>query len=257
RLAKLALDPEERPRIDPEFEEITEGEELEQKNRLVSKWAQMEKLVGAPHRLTLLAQDLTQHAEERLSALQGKVMIVCMSRRICVDLYNAMVKIRPEWHDESLDAGALKVVMTGAATDPAEMQPHIRSKAASKALARRFKDATDPLTFVIVRDMWLTGFDVPALHTMYLDKPMKGHGLMQAIARVNRVFKDKQGGLVVDYLGLAEQLRLALAEYTPRDREDTAIPLEQAVSLLLEKYEVTRGLFHGFAYMRFFSGSAA
>jgi len=257
RLAKLALDPAERPRIDPEFEEITEGEELEQKNRLVSKWAQMEKLVGAPHRLTLLAEDLVRHAEERLSALQGKVMIVCMSRRICVDLYNAMVKIRPAWHDDTLEAGALKVVMTGAATDPAEMQPHIRSKAASKALARRFKDAADPLTFVIVRDMWLTGFDVPALHTMYVDKPMKGHGLMQAIARVNRVFKDKQGGLVVDYLGLAEQLRLALAEYTPRDREDTAIPLEQAVDLLLEKYEVTRGLFHGFEYMSFFSGRAA
>jgi type I restriction enzyme R subunit len=256
RLAKLALDPEERPKIDPEFEEITEGEEIAQKNRLVSKWAQMEKLVGAPHRIALLAEDLVGHAEERMTALQGKVMIVCMSRRICVDLYNALIAIRPDWHDDSLDAGAIKVVMTGAASDPAEMQPHIRSKTASKALARRFKDPADSLGFVIVRDMWLTGFDVPCLHTMYLDKPMKGHGLMQAIARVNRVFKDKQGGLVVDYLGLADQLRLALADYTARDREDTAIPLEQAVGILLEKYEVVRGLFHGFDYMRFFTGTA-
>ncbi len=256
RLAKLTLDPEERPKIDPEFEEITEGEEIEQKNRLVSKWAQMEKLVGAPHRLNLLAADLVRHAEDRLSALQGKVLIVCMSRRICVDLYNALIAIRPQWHDDALEAGAIKVVMTGAASDPVEMQPHIRSKAASKALARRFKDPTDSLTFVIVRDMWLTGFDVPSLHTMYLDKPMKGHGLMQAIARVNRVFKDKQGGLVVDYLGLADQLRMALADYTARDREDTAIPLEQAVALLLEKYEVVRGLFHGFDYMRFFTAGA-
>ncbi|HVA89610.1 MAG TPA: type I restriction endonuclease subunit R [Chloroflexota bacterium] len=257
RYAKLALDDAERPRIDPEFEEITEGEEVAGKARLMSRWAQTEKLVGAPHRVALVASDLTRHAEARMVALQGKVLIVCMSRAICAKLYDAIVTLRPEWHDDALEGGAIKVVMTGAASDPPEFQPHIRSKAASKALARRLKDPTDPLKLVIVRDMWLTGFDAPCLHTMYVDKPMKGHGLMQAIARVNRVFKDKPGGLVVDYLGLADQLRRALADYTERDREETAIPQDVAVALLREKMEVTRGLFHGYDYALFFTGGPA
>jgi len=263
RMAKLKLDPDERPNIDPEFEQLTEDEELDQdaaqqqRKQLASKWAQQEKLVGAPKRIQQVAADLVAHAEARMATIEGKVMIVGMSRRICVDLYDAIVALRPEWHDENQESGAIKVVMTGAASDEAKLQPHIRTKAASKALAKRFKDPEDPLKLVIVRDMWLTGFDVPSLHTMYVDKPMKGHGLMQAIARVNRVFKDKPGGLIVDYLGLAEQLRQALAVYTVHDRGEVGVPQEQAVALLQEKIEVVRDLFHGYDYMLFFTGTAA
>jgi len=263
RLAKLKLDPEERPRIDLEFEQLTEDEELEaeatqqHRKQLTTTWTQQEKLVGAPLRIRQVAADLVEHAEKRMATIEGKVMIVCMSRRICVDLYDAIVTLRPEWHDPNPEGGALKVVMTGAASDRPEFQPHIRTKAASRALAKRFKDTEDPLKLVIVRDMWLTGFDVPCLHTMYVDKPMKGHGLMQAIARVNRVFKDKPGGLIVDYLGLAEQLRQALADYTVRDQGEVGIPQEQAVVLLQEKMEVVRDLFHGYNYMLFFTGTAA
>ena len=206
RLAKLALDERERPKLDQEFEEATEGEEVEHKEKLKSRWAQLEALVGADHRVDLIAADLVEHFEQRLAALDGKAMVVCMSRRICVDLYDAIVKLRPDWRRDDDDQGTIKVVMTGSATDPLDWQSHIRNKARRQDLALRFKEPGDPFRIVIVRDMWLTGFDAPCLHTMYVDKPMRGHGLMQAIARVNRVFKDKPGGLVVDYLGLAEEL---------------------------------------------------
>ncbi len=256
RLAKLALDDSERPRIDPEFEEVTEGEEVERKEKLKTKWAQLEAIVGAEKRIRLVAQDIVDHFERRLEALDGKAMVVCMSRRICVDLYNEIVRLRPEWHDEADDRGAIKVVMTGSASDPVEWQPHIRNKERREFLARRFRDPNDPFRMVIVRDMWLTGFDAPSLHTMYLDKPMRGHGLMQAIARVNRVFRDKPGGLVVDYLGLAHELKAALATYTESgSRGQTAIPQEEAVAILLEKYEVCCGLFHGFDWSAWTTGT--
>ena len=203
RLAKLGLDERERPNIDPEFEEATEGEEVERREKLKTKWAQLEAVVGAENRVKLVAQDIVEHFEQRLEALDGKAMVVCMSRRICIDLYQELVRLRPNWHSNDDDKGSMKVVMTGSASDPLEWQPHIRNKARREALANRFRNPADRLQVVLVRDMWLTGFDAPSLHTMYVDKPMQGHGLMQAIARVNRVFKDKPGGLVVDYLGLA------------------------------------------------------
>ena len=207
RLAKIALDEAQRPKLDPDFEEATEGEEIEHKEKLKTKWAALEALVGAEQRVELVAEDLVKHFEHRLEAIDGKAMVVCMSRRICVDLYNAIVKLRPDWHDDDDDKGIIKIVMTGSASDPLGMQPHIRNKPRREELAKRFKNASDPFKIVIVRDMWLTGFDCPPLHTMYADKPMRSHGLMQAIARVNRVFKDKPGGLVVDYLGLAHELK--------------------------------------------------
>ena len=193
RLARLSLDESEKPSIDPDFEEATEGEEVERKEKLKTKWAQLEAVVGAEQRLALVAQDIVAHFEERLQALDGKAMVVCMSRRICIDLYRELVRLRPDWGDADDGKGALKVVMTGAASDPPDWQPHIRNKPRREALANRFRDPADPLRMVLVRDMWLTGFDAPSLHTMYVDKPMRGHGLMQAIARVNRVFKDKAG----------------------------------------------------------------
>ena len=214
RLAKLALDERERPRIDPGFEEATEGEEVDRKEKLKTRWAQLEAVVGAEQRLELVAEDIVAHFEQRIEAMDGKAMIVCMSRRICIDLYRELTRLRPDWHDEDDDKGRIKVVMTGAASDPPDWQPHIRNKPRREALASRFRDPGDPLQVVLVRDMWLTGFDAPSLHTMYVDKPMRGHGLMQAIARVNRVFRDKPGGLVVDYLGLAQELKRALATYT-------------------------------------------
>jgi type I restriction enzyme, R subunit len=211
RLAKIELDEAERPKLDEDFEEVTEGEELDKKEKLKSKWARLEALVGAEKRVKLVAEDLVNHFEQRLAAIDGKGMIVCMSRRICIDLYDQIIKLRPQWHEEDDNRGAIKVIMTGSAADKLEWQQHIRNKPRREALAKRFKDPDDPLRLVIVRDMWLTGFDAPCLHTMYADKPMRGHGLMQAIARVNRVFRDKPGGLVVDYLGLADQLKKALS----------------------------------------------
>jgi type I restriction enzyme R subunit len=247
RLAKLALNETERPKIDPEFEEATEGEEVERKEKLKSKWAQLEAVVGADKRLALVARDIVEHFERRLEALDGKAMIVCMSRRICVELYREIVKLRPQWAAEDDERGALKVVMTGSASDPPDWQPHIRNKPRREALANRFRSAADPLRLVIVRDMWLTGFDAPSMHTMYVDKPMRGHGLMQAIARVNRVFKDKPGGLVVDYLGLAHELKAALATYTESGGTGrTALDQDEAVAVMLEKYEVCAALFHRF-----------
>lgn len=256
RLAKLNLPEELKPKIDEEFEEVTEGEEAERKEHLKTKWAQLEAIVGAPRRLELLARDIVEHFEQRLAALEGKGMIVCMSRRIAVELYREIVRLRPQWEDPDDERGQIKVVMTGSAADPADWQPHIRDKRRREALANRFRDPNDPFKLVIVRDMWLTGFDAPSLHTLYLDKPMRGHGLMQAIARINRVFRDKPGGLVVDYLGLAQELREALAIYTESGGQGlTALPQEEAVRLMLEKYEICRDMFHGFDYSFWLKGS--
>jgi len=257
RLAKLELPDAEKPRVDSDFEEATEGEEIERRERLRTKWAAMEAVVGTEKRLKTVAKDLVKHFEERLEAMDGKAMVVCMSRRICVDLYNQIVKLRPDWHNENDEAGVLKIVMTGSATDGPEWQQHIRDKRRRESLGKRFKNAKDPFKIVIVRDMWLTGFDVPSLHTMYVDKPMRGHGLMQAIARVNRVFKDKPGGLVVDYLGIAHELKLALAIYTESGGKGrTALPQEEAVSVMLEKYEICLGLFHGFNWSAWVTGTS-
>ncbi|MCE7901301.1 MAG: type I restriction endonuclease subunit R [Gammaproteobacteria bacterium PRO9] len=261
RLARLALDEAERPKIDPDFEDATEGEEVERKEKLKSKWAQLEAVVGAEKRLELVARDIIEHFEKRLEAMDGKAMIVCMSRRICVELYRELVKLRPQWteggQDEDDARGAIKVVMTGSASDPPDWQAHIRNKPRREALANRFRDPKDPFRLVLVRDMWLTGFDAPSLHTMYIDKPMRGHGLMQAIARVNRVFKDKPGGLVVDYLGLAHELKQALATYTESGGAGrTALDQEEAVAVMLEKYEVCCGLFHGFDRSHWTTGTS-
>jgi type I restriction enzyme R subunit len=256
RLAKLELDEAERPSIDPDFEEATEGEEVEHKERLKTKWAQLEAIVGSQKRLRLVAQDIVSHFEERLEAMEGKAFVVCMSRRICVELYREIVALRPAWHHPEDNLGIVKVVMTGSASDPLEWQDHIRNKPRREALANRFRDVDDSLKIVLVRDMWLTGFDAPSLHTMYIDKPMRGHGLMQAIARVNRVFRDKPGGLVVDYLGLAHELKQALANYTESGGTGkTAIKQEEAVVLMLEKYEICLGLFHGFDRSKWITGT--
>ena len=256
RLAKLALLERERPRINPDFEEITEGEEDERTEKLKSRWAQLEAVVGAENRLSQIAADIVSHFEQRLEVMQGKAMVVCMSRRICIDLYRELVRLRPAWHDDEDGRGAIKVVMTGSASDPLDWQPHIRNKARREGLAQRFRDADDPLQIVLVRDMWLTGFDAPSLHTLYVDKPMRGHGLMQAIARVNRVFKDKPGGLVVDYLGLAQDLKQALATYTQSGGAGrTAVDQAEAVAVMLEKYDVCRGLLHGFDWTLWTTGT--
>ena len=218
----------------------------------------MEAVVGAGNRLKLVAQDIVDHFEQRLEALDGKAMVVCMSRRICIDLYRELVRLRPDWHHEDDDKGRLKVVMTGSASDPPEWQPHIRNKPRREALANRFRDPGNSFCMVLVRDMWLTGFDAPSLHTMYVDKPMRGHGLMQAIARVNRVFQDKPGGLVVDYLGLAHELKRALATYTESGGTGrTSLDQAEAVAVMLEKYEVCRGLFHGFDWSGWITGTPA
>ena len=256
RLAKLSLDENERPNIDLGFEEATEGEEIARQEKLKTKWAQLEAIVGTEKRLKLIAQDIVTHFEQRLEALDGKAMVVCMSRRICIELYRELVRLRPDWHREEDDKGQIKVVMTGSASDPPAWQRHIRTKSQREALAKRFRDPGDSLCLVLVRDMWLTGFDAPSLHTMYVDKPMRGHGLMQAIARVNRVFRDKPGGLVVDYLGLAHELKRALATYTQSGGTgETAFDQEQAVDVMREKYEVCCDLFHGFDRSQWITGA--
>ena len=258
RLARLELDESKRPTIDPDFEEATEGEEIERKERLKTKWAQLEAVVGAENRVKQIAEDIVDHFEQRLEAMEGKAMVVCMSRRICVDLYNELVRLRPGWHDDDDAKGDIKVVMTGSASDPPDWQQHVRNKPRREALANRFRDADDPFRIVLVRDMWLTGFDAPSLHTMYVDKPMRGHGLMQAIARVNRVFKDKPGGLVVDYLGLANDLRQALLTYTESGGTGrTAIDKEEAVAAMLKKHDVCCSLFHGFDWSMWTTGTPA
>ena len=257
RLAKIELDENEKPHIDPEFEEVTEAEETTQKEKLKTKWAQLEKLMGTEKRLGLIADDIIAHFEERLEAMDGKAMIVGMSRRICVDLYNAIVKRHPEWYDGDDKKGVIKVVMTGSASDDVSWQPHIRNKTRREEMAVRFKNPNDSLKLVIVRDMWLTGFDAPSLHTMYVDKPMRGHGLMQAIARVNRVYRDKPGGLIVDYIGLAYHLKQALQNYTGSGGKGNAtLDKAEAVAVMLEKYEICCGLFHGFDWSPWVTGNA-
>ncbi|HOD48177.1 MAG: type I restriction endonuclease subunit R [Opitutaceae bacterium] len=266
RIAKLGLNTSELPKLDAEFEEITEGEESTRKEKLKTKWAALEALVGDPKRLALVAADLVAHFEKRSEANNGKAMIVCMSRRICVDLYAALTKLRPEWasakdDDSEAEKGkacVVKVVMTGSADDGPGWQPHIRNKERRRKLANRFKDSKDPFRIVIVRDMWLTGFDAPCLHTMYADKPMQGHGLMQAIARVNRVFRNKPGGLVVDYLGLAEQLKKALATYTESGgKGDPTYDTRQAIAVMLEKYGIACDMLHGFDWAKWTTGTPA
>ena len=266
RISRLGLNAAELPKLDAEFEEITEGEELTRKEKLKTKWAALEALVGDPKRIALIAADLVAHFEKRVEAMDGKAMIVCMSRRICVDLYQALVKLRPEWASASDDDAeaeksrdcVVKVVMTGSADDGPDWQPHIRSKDKRRRLANRFKDSRDPFRIVIVRDMWLTGFDAPCLHTMYADKPMQGHGLMQAIARVNRVFRDKPGGLVVDYLGLADQLKRALAIYTESGGQgNPTFDSAQAVAVMLEKHGIACDMMHGFNRDKWTTGKPA
>ena len=266
RIAKLGLNAAALPKLDAEFDEITEGEEATKKEKIKTKWAALEALVGDPKRVALIAADLVAHFEKRSEAMHGKAMIVCMSRRICVDLYAALIKLRPDWasakdDDSEAEKGkacVVKVVMTGSADDGPEWQPHIRNKDKRRQLANRFKDSKDPFRIVIVRDMWLTGFDVPCLHTMYADKPMQGHGLMQAIARVNRVFRDKPGGLVVDYLGLADQLKHALATYTESGgKGDPTYDTRQAIAVLLEKHGIACDMLHGFSWAKWTTGKPA
>jgi type I restriction enzyme, R subunit len=254
RLAKLELKPEERPKIDKEFEEVTEGEEVEGKEKLKSKWSRVERVAGSPTRIDRIARDIVSHFEERTSVLEGKGMIVCMSRRICVDLHDRIAKLRPNWYDKDDDEkGIVKVVMTGSASDPKEWQEHIRNRLRRSKIGNNFKDPGHELTLLIVRDMFLTGFDAPTLHTMYLDKPIKGHTLMQAIARVNRVYPGKEGGLVVDYIGVGVELKEALINYTTSGgKGKPTFDQEKAVILMQEKYEIVKDMFHGFNYRKFF-----
>jgi len=257
RIAKLSLNAEALPKLDAEFAEITEAEEEINREKLKTKWAALEALVGDPKRVKLVVADFVQHFERRWEAMDGKAMIVGMSRRICVEFYNEIIRLRPDWagatkDDLEAEKGkkcVVKIVMTGSAADGPSWQQHIRPKTQRRALAKRFKDSKDPFRIVIVRDMWLTGFDAPCLHTMYADKPMQGHGLMQAIARVNRVFRDKPGGLVVDYLGLADQLKQALSVYTESGGQGSpAVDTAQAVAILQEKHEIACDLLHGLAW---------
>lgn len=250
RLAKLDINRAEIDELNYEVEEVIEDEEdVTLRERTKSKWAALEKLVGSEPRLKEVAEDLVRHFEARTAVVDGKGMIVCMSREICVHLYNELIKLRPEWHDPDPEKGTLKIVMTGSAADVALLRPHIYNSSTKKRLERRFKDPKDDLKLVIVRDMWLTGFDCPSCHTMYVDKPMRGHNLMQAIARVNRVFKDKPGGLVVDYIGIANELKQALKVYVNAQGKGTpTLRAEEALAVLLERLDVVRGLFHGFDY---------
>ena len=247
RLARIELPDEMKPEIDAEIEDLTEDEALAEQDRLKRKWSAVEKLVGAEGRLQMVAADLVRHFEARLQALDGKAMIVCMSRRICVALYDQLVALRPGWHSEDDQAGVIKIVMSGSASDKPEFQPHTGNKARRDLLAKRARDAEDCLGVIIVCDMWLTGFDVPPLHTMYIDKPMRGHGLMQAIARVNRVFRDKPAGLVVDYIGIAQNLQHALGQYSSPNHKYVGIDEEEVVGLMMDKYDVVKSMFHGFA----------
>lgn len=263
RLAKIDLREDEKPRIDEEFEELTESEEVSDRQKLKSKWARLEAIVGNERRLALIAKDTVQHFESRNAVLDGKAMIVCMSRRICVELYNEIRKIRPDWHTDDDATGVCKVVMTGSSSDPLHFQPHVRNKARRKALGERLKDPKDSLKIAIVRDMWLTGFDAPSMHTLYIDKPMQGHNLMQAIARVNRVYKDKEGGLVVDYIGIANDLKKALSVYTESGgKGKPAFDQDEAADVMMGKFEIVVQMFSeqpvdrtaakGFDYKAFF-----
>ncbi len=255
RLAKVHFAEDEKVQLDDRFEELTEGEELTQRQQLRAKWTRLEAIVGNPNRVKKIAEDLVNHFEQRNSVLDGKAMIVCMSRRICVEVYEAIIKLRPNWHSDEDDKGTIKVVMTGSSSDELKMQPHIRNKPRRKAIGERLKNPADSLKLVIVRDMWLTGFDAPCLHTLYVDKPMRGHSLMQAIARVNRVFTEgKEGGLVVDYLGIAQELKHALAEYTASGGEGKpTLDQELAVAKMLEFYEAIDYQLRHFDWRKFFT----
>ncbi len=257
RLARIELDEEERPKLDEEIVELTEDEAESEQERLRRKWSKVEAVVGAEKRVALVAEDLVGHFESRVAGMDGKAMVVCMSRRICIALYGEIIRLRPDWHSDDKESGGVKIVMTGAASDPQEWQPHVGGKAHRDLLARRIKDPKDPLKLVIVRDMWLTGFDVPCMHTMYVDKPMRGHGLMQAIARVNRVFSDKPAGLIVDYIGIAQSLKSALGQYSGGDRGHTGIDEAKAVAVMQEKFEIVRDMFHGFDYRSGLAGTSA
>ena len=259
RIAKLDLPKELKPHLDAEYDEITEYQEETQREQLKSKWSRLEAIVGAEQRIKLVAKDIVEHFEQRQAAQEqpgGRGMVVCMSRRIAIELYKEIVALRPDWHSDDLMGGKIKVVMTGASSDPIEWQKYIGTKASREALAKRMKDMKDELQMVIVRDMWLTGFDVPSMHTMYIDKPMQGHNLMQAIARVNRVFKDKQGGLIVDYIGIADKLKEALNQYTENDKKTAGVDTDVAAQLLIEKLEQIQTLLHGCDYSIFFTGNA-
>ena len=253
RLVKVHLKPEEAAKLDEEVESITEGEESTAKEKAKTKWVQLEAIVGHKDRLKAVATDIVDHFEKRREAFDGKGMIVCMSRRIAVELYEEIIKIRPDWHDKDLKKGAIKVVMTSTSSDPENWQVHNTTKQNRKTIGDRFKDEGDDLKLVIVRDMWLTGFDVPCLHTMYVDKAMRGHNLMQAIARVNRVFKDKPGGLIVDYIGIASDLKTALATYTASGGQGApTLDQNEAVAAMLEKFEIVEQMFDGFDYKKYF-----
>lgn len=256
KIVRLKIEDEARESIDKEFEDITEGLEDSEKAKVGGKWSQLEALAGEEGRLDELAKMVVDHFEKRQSAIRGKGMLVCMSRRICVEMYSRIVKLKPEWHTADDTSGALKIVMTGSASDPQEYQPHVRNKAGLDLLAKRFRDAHDPFQLVIVRDMWLTGFDSPSMHTLYVDKPMHGHNLMQAIARVNRIFKDKPAGLVVDSMGIANDLKKALSFYSDRDRGNTGINSSEAIKALQQALEVMRAMFHGFNYRPALHGEA-
>lgn len=255
RLAKVHFAEDEKVHLDEQFEELTEGEELSNRQQIRAKWTRLEAIVGNPNRIAKIAEDLVYHFEQRNAVLEGKAMIVCMSRRICVDLYDAIIKIRPLWHSDDDDKGTIKVIMTGSSSDTLNMQNHIRSKTKRKAIGDRLKNPNDSLKLVIVRDMWLTGFDAPCLHTLYVDKPMRGHSLMQAIARVNRVFTEgKEGGLVVDYLGIAQELKSALAEYTASGGEGKpTLDQELAVAKMLELHEAIDYQLRHFDWKKFFT----
>lgn len=255
RLARIELDEKEKPKVDAEVDALTEDDSEAEQERFKKKWARVEALVGSDKRLALVAKDMVAHFESRAAALDGKAMVVCMSRRICVKLYDEIIKLHPNWHSDDDNAGAVKIVMTGAASDPKEWQQHIGNKTRRDLLAKRARDASDPLKLVIVRDMWLTGFDAPCMHTMYVDKPMRGHGLMQAIARVNRVFRDKPAGLIVDYIGIAQNLKSALQQYSKNDQENTGIDEKQAIAVMMEKYEIVRDMYHGFDYASALGGT--
>lgn len=248
RLAKIDLSETDLAALDDLADEITETVEEDTATAAKSRWSRLEAIVGAESRLDLVARDIVEHWEKRRESLFGKGMIVTMSRRIAVRLYEKIVALRPDWHSDDPAAGKIKVVMTGSASDPADFQPHIHSKDVRKDLKLRAKSADDPLELVIVRDMWLTGFDAPSMHTMYVDKTMQGAGLMQAIARVNRTFRDKPGGLIVDYIGVFANLQTALAEYSPSDRDQAGVPIDEMVRVMLEKHDIVRVLLHGVDY---------
>lgn len=256
RIIKLESDEKELEKIDEEFEDLAEGYEEEQKEKMKGKFSRLEAIVGSPNRIKQLAYDIVNHYEEKSKTVKGKAMIVCMSRKICVKLYDEIEKLRPEWCSDDVNKGKIKVVITGSSSDDDDLQKHVGGKSRRDTLAKRMKDNKDELEIVIVRDMWLTGFDVPSMHTMYVDKPMQGHNLMQAIARVNRVFKDKSGGVVVDYIGILESLKKALKQYTDSDKGNTGIDSSQAIAVMQEKLELLREVMYRFDYSEFMDGTS-